>query len=389
MTLPGHWEDKGTDGDGSMWFRKDVAVPAAWVGQELRLSLGVLNDCDTVYVNGVKVGQSCHDTPETHGRFRVVVVPASLVKPGRLLVAVRVFDERGRGGFSSDGASLYVQNPASGDKVTLAGRWNQRAEKLLPSMEVKWETRPKPPVGYPHPHAPHALWDAMVAPLVPYALHGFLWYQGETNAHRAFQYRTLFPAMIKDWRRAWGQGNASFHYVQLANFTDRGPTEEWAELREAQSMALSLPNTGMAVTIDVGNPKDIHPTNKLAVGERLARLALAKDYAKDVVPSGPLFKSARVQGAAIRVRFTFAEGLRAAGTEPTGFAIAGADRKFVPAVAVIEGDTVTVRAESVTNPVAVRYGWEGAPDCNLQNAEGLPASPFRSDRWPEITRSNH
>lgn len=388
-TLPGYWEETGLDGDGAVWFRKDVAVPSAWVGQELRLSLGVLNDCDTIYVNGSKVGHSCRETPETHGKPRSVVVPGPLVKQGRLLVAVRVFDERGRGGFSSDATSLYLQNLATSEKVSLAGRWNLRAEKLLPTMDVKWDTQPRPPLGYPHPHAPHALWDAMVAPLVPYALRGFLWYQGESNARRAYQYRTLFPAMIKDWRKAWGQGNAPFYYVQLANFKDRGPPEEWAELREAQAMALSLPKTGMAVAIDVGDPKDIHPTNKLAVGERLARLALANDYGQPLVPSGPLFKSAKVQGSAIRVAFTFAEGLNAVGGAPTGFTIAGRDQKFVPAVATIEGDTVVVQAEGVAKPVAVRYGWEGSPTCNVFNGDGLPASPFRSDRWPEITRTKH
>ncbi|MDX2020003.1 MAG: sialate O-acetylesterase [Deltaproteobacteria bacterium] len=385
---PGHWEDSGLDGDGAVWFRKDVAVPATWVGQELHLGLGLLNDCDTIYVNGTKVGQSCRDTPTTHGRPRNVVVPASLVKPGRLLVAVRIFDERGRGGFSSDATGLYLQN-ASGEKLSLAGRWNMRVEKLLPSMEIDYSVRPKPPVGYPHPSAPHALWDAMVAPLVPYALRGFLWYQGEANAHRAYQYRSLFAAMIKDWRKAWRQGNTPFYYVQLANFVDRGPKEEWAELREAQTMALSLPNTGMAVAIDVGNPNDIHPINKLVVGERLARLALANDYGKPVVSSGPLFKAAKVQGHSIRVSFAFAEGLRSSGGELSGFTIAGADQKFVPATAVIDGDTVVVQSDEVAKPVAVRYGWEGAPVCNLQNGEGLPASPFRSDRWPEITKANH
>jgi len=386
IELPSHWEDAGIDGDGSVWFRKDVQLPAAWVGKDLRLSLGVLNDCDTTYVAGEKLGQSCRETPATHGKARTFEIPAKLAKPGRLLIAVRVFDERGRGGFSSGPESLYLQLAAGGEKISLAGRWNYRAEKLLPSMVVKWDTRPKPPQGYPHPSAPHALWDAMVAPMVPYAIRGAIWYQGEANASRAVQYRTLFPGLIKDWRKQWGQGDFPFYFVQLANFIDRGDPAEWPELREAQTMALRLPNTGMAVAIDIGNPKDIHPTNKLDVGERLARWALANDYKQSVVASGPLFKSAKVQGSQIRVSFNFAVGLKSAGPELTGFTVAGADRKFVPAKAQLDGETVIVSAEGITKPVAVRYGWQGAPDCNLQNAEGLPASPFRSDAWPEITK---
>jgi sialate O-acetylesterase len=389
IELPSHWEDAGLDGDGSVWFRKDVQLPAAWVGKDLRLSLGVLNDCDTTYVAGEKVGQSCRQTPTTHGKSRTFEIPAKLAKPGRLLVAVRVFDERGRGGFSSEPESLYLQLATGGGKISLAGRWNYRVERLLPTMAVKWDLHPKPPQGYPHPHAPHALWDAMVAPMVPYSIRGAIWYQGEANASRAVQYRTLFAGLIKDWRKQWGQGDFPFHFVQLANFIDKGDAAEWPELRESQTMALNLPNTGMAVAIDIGNPKDIHPTNKLDVGERLARWALANDYKQPVVASGPLFKSAKAQGARFQVTFSFAAGLKAADPELRGFTLAGADKKFVPAKAIIDGETVLVSAEGLTKPVAVRYGWLGSPDCNLQNAEGLPASPFRSDAWPEVTKGRH
>lgn len=388
MELPAHWEDAGIDGDGAVWFRKDVKLPASWVGQELRLSLGVLNDCDTTYVAGVKLADSCRDTPTTHSKARSFVVPAQLAKPGRLLVAVRVFDERGKGGFSSAPENLFLQLAAGGDRISLAGRWNYRVEKLLPSMVVNWQTRPAAPVGYPHPNAPHALWDAMVAPLVPFAVRGAIWYQGESNASRAVQYRGLFPGLIKDWRKQWGQDAFPFYYVQLANFRSGGDPRQWAELREAQSMALSLPKTGMAVAIDVGDPKDIHPTNKLDVGERLARWALAKDYAQAVVPSGPLFKRATVQGNSVRVVFEFADGLQPAiaGEPLVGFSVAAADKVFVPAKAEIDGDSVVIRAEGVAKPVAVRYAWEDSPTCNLKNAAGLPASPFRSDSWAEVTR---
>ena len=388
MQLPGHWENAGIDGDGAIWFRKDVALPTGWVGKDLRLHLGLLNDCDVTYVGGVKLGESCRNTPSTHGKARTFIVPAQLAKPGRLLIAVRVFDERGNGGFSSAPDELYIEPAAGGDRISLAGRWNYRTETLLPTKIVNWAQQPRLPLGYPHPHAPHALWDAMVAPLVPYAIRGAIWYQGESNAQRAFQYRTIFPGLIKDWRTHWGQGSFPFYYVQLANFTDRGHPSEWPELREAQTLTLRLANTGMAVAIDIGDPKDIHPTNKSDVGERLARWALARDYGQAVVPSGPLFKSANVHGDSMRITFKFGEGLKVGGTsiELTGFTMAGTDRQFVPATAVIEGDAIVVRATGISKPASVRYGWEGSPPCNLQNSEGLPASPFRTDKWPEVTR---
>lgn len=229
------------------------------------------------------------------------------------------------------------------------------------------------------------LYNAMVAGLVPYGIKGAIWYQGEANAGRAYQYRELFPALIRDWRRAWGQGDFPFYFVQLANYMAKTPEpgeSDWAELREAQLMTLKVPNTGMAVIIDIGMGDNIHPTNKQDVGKRLAQWALHRDYGQDVVESGPLFESMSVNGGVATVKFEYATGLTAKGAKLAGFAVAGADKKFVWADAKIVGDAVEVSSPQVKEPVAVRYGWANNPDCNLYNGAGLPASPFRTDDWP-------
>ncbi len=226
----------------------------------------------------------------------------------------------------------------------------------------------------------------MIAPLLPFAIRGAIWYQGESNADRARQYRTLFPAMITDWREQWGQGDFPFYFVQLANYMavrDVPADSQWAELREAQLRTLQLTNTGMAVIIDIGEAEDIHPKNKQDVGGRLALNALAKTYGKAIPYSGPLCVSAEVDGAAIRVTFDHADGgLLCRGERLTGFAIAGEDQQFVWAEAVIDGDGVRVSSPAVPVPLAVRYGWADNPVCNLYNGAGLPASPFRTDDWP-------
>ena len=217
-------------------------------------------------------------------------------------------------------------------------------------------------------------------------MRGVIWYQGEGNADRAMQYRKLFKALINDWRDAWGQGDFPFLFVQLANFMKRHntPTDEaWAHLREAQTMALQLPNTGMAVTIDIGEAKDIHPKNKQDVGKRLALNALAKVYGKDIAYSGPMYKSMKNEGSKMRLKFTNTDkGLKIKGSRQLmGFAIAGKDKKFVWAKAKIESNEVVVWNSNVKNPIAVRYAWANNPICNLYNGAELPASPFRTDDW--------
>jgi sialate O-acetylesterase len=223
----------------------------------------------------------------------------------------------------------------------------------------------------------------MINPLVPYGIRGVLWYQGEGNGSRPGEYHALFAAMIAGWRAAWGQGDFPFLWVQLPNWKTGDPTGlEWAQLREAQAKALSLPNTGMAIAIDVGEPANIHPRNKQAVGHRLALIAGHKVYGIPGEWSGPQFKSVERAGPAMRVSLDPAGGtLMVHGNELTGFTVAGVDRRFVPASARIEGATVIVSAPEVPAPVAVRYAWTDAPEAGLFNAAGLPAAPFRSDDW--------
>jgi sialate O-acetylesterase len=236
---------------------------------------------------------------------------------------------------------------------------------------------------------PSGLFSGMIAPVIPYAIRGAAWYQGEANASRAYQYRKLLPALIKGWRASWGEGDFPFLIVQLPNYgkKENHPTEsDWAELREAQLMALRLPNTGLAVTIDLGEANDVHPHKKAEVGQRLALSALGTTYGKNIVYSGPLYESMQLEDNRIRLRFKqVGSGLAAREGELKGFAVAGTDRVFHWANAVVDDDTVVVSSSEVPAPVAVRYAWAANPDCNLYNKEGIPASPFRTDDWPGIT----
>jgi sialate O-acetylesterase len=237
-----------------------------------------------------------------------------------------------------------------------------------------------------NPWRPSGLFNAMIAPLTPYRIEGVIWYQGESNADRPTQYRKLFPDMIRDWRQAWGEGDLPFLFVQLASYQDVLPPWSYPLLREAQLMTLSLPKTAMVVTTDIGDPSSIHPRNKQEVGRRLALAARAVAYGQKVIYSGPLYSSIGVEGGKIRVRFThLGGGLTApgSGSSVKGFEIAGTDHKFYGAEATIEGSTVVVQSDRVARPLAVRYGWQNYPVCNLYNEAGLPASPFRTDDWME------
>jgi sialate O-acetylesterase len=240
------------------------------------------------------------------------------------------------------------------------------------------------------PCIPSWVYNAMLAPVIPYGIKGAIWYQGESNDSRAYQYRRLFPAMINNWRELWVEGKFPFFFVQLANFKDTAPEpaeSNWAELREAQTMTLSLPKTGMAVAIDIGDGKDIHPKNKQDVGKRLELNALKVAYGKKIVNSGPMYKSVKFKDGRAYIKFTYTgSGLTTKnGEQLKGFAIAGADKKFVWAKAEISGDKVVVWNDKITKPASVRYAWADNPVCNLYNKEGLPASPFRTDNWQGIT----
>jgi sialate O-acetylesterase len=289
-------------------------------------------------------------------------------------------------------------NPMFKPLLEIWKKYDQEVKKWQRDVEkAKKEGKPEPP----HPQAPFgldpqwaecwrpsALYNAMIAPFTPYPIRGAIWYQGESNVGRAEEYSVLFPAMIEDWRKAWGIGEFPFLFVQLANFMERKPEPSesaWAELREAQMAALRLPNTAMAVAIDIGEANDIHPKNKQDVGKRLALAALAKAYGFKIEYSGPLFERMEIEGNKARIFFTHTgSGLVCKGDKLLGFAIAGEDKKFVWADAKIEGKTVVVWSDKVQKPVAVRYAWADNPECNLYNKEGLPAVPFRTDIPPYL-----
>ena len=386
MTLPQLWQSAGLNFSGVLWFRKEVEIPAAWAGHALKLSIGACDKSDTTYFNNVEVGSMrIEERADAWCQPRIYPVPAALVAPGKAVIAVRVFSHMYGGGMSGPAAMMQLtpEDLPGAEPILLAGDWQYRVECNFGLVNA-WP--PPPPPGPGNPNTPTILFNSMIHPLIPFAIRGAIWYQGESNADRGFQYRTLFPAMITDWREQWGQGDFPFYFVQLANFMEQKaePADsQWAELREAQLRTLGLRNTGMAVIIDIGEALDIHPTNKQDVGKRLALNALAQTYERrELVYAGPLFASAAPEGAAMRVQFTLADGLCCHGEQLTGFAIAGADKHFVWADAVIDGNGVLVSSPAVPVPVAVRYGWADNPACNLYNGAGLPASPFRTDDWP-------
>lgn len=388
IDLPAQIETAGLLIDGAIWFRRVVDVPESWSGKDLVLNLAPIDDHDITYFNGTKIGSTGRETPDSYMVPRRYVVPGSLVHSGPNVIALRVFDSAGEGGFSRGGAmSIRPTGNGVSDVISLRGTWDYKVELALEPRRPDWSTRPEA-VGVSNQNNPSVLYNAMIAPLVPFAIRGVIWYQGESNAGRAFQYRRLFPAMIRDWRKAWRR-DFPFYFVQLPNWCERkaDPSEsDWAELREAQLMTLREPETGMAVAIDIGNENDLHPRNKLDVGRRLAAWALAKTYGRSVIVSGPLFDRFSIEGNKVLIRFKHAAGLKTIDGGPVkGFAIAGADRRFVWAEARIQGDTVIVSNPSVPRPVAVRYGWADNPIVNLSNKSGLPASPFRTDDWPGVT----
>jgi sialate O-acetylesterase len=298
------------------------------------------------------------------------------------VLAVRVYSYRNAGGVVGPAAEMRLEpaEPGAGAPITLAGRWRYAVEHDFGAIT---DTSGCPEL-LPNQNSPYALFENMIAPLVPYALRGFIWYQGESNAAEPQLYRKRFPALIRDWRRAWGGANLPFIFVQLANYVSDG---KWPWLREAQTLALAEPATAMAVALDIGDPEDVHPRNKQEVGRRLALAAESLVYGRELVSSGPLYRSHEVKGEVLQVRFNHVGGglVAKGGGRLLGFAVAGRNKKFVEAEAAIEGDAVLVRAAGVKRPAAVRYAWADNPTCNLCNREGLPASPFRTDEWKGVT----
>lgn len=373
----GQWDWKGMNGfRGQGYMACEVEIPADMVGQSTTLALAENDSPNQIYVNGKLVAE---------GRLtgvREITIPADTWRPGtnRILIKFGNLVKLPWFGLGLQGSpgDLYVTDGTQ--KISLAGPW-----RILPSFaEKRTYTRFVNNLAT-------GLYNAMIAPLVPFAMRGVLWYQGETNAGRAYQYRQTFPLLITDWRRQWG-GEFPFYFVQLSSYGANQSSNQgsnWAELREAQTMTLRMPKTGMAVTTDVGNPNDIHPTNKQDVGHRLALIALKQDYGQDVNAGSPMFEGVQfADGKAIVTFKHIAGGLTAKDKYGylRGFEIAGDDKVFHYAKADIQGNKVVVSHPSVPKPVAVRYGWADAPvDANLFNAEGLPASPFRTDTWPGVT----
>lgn len=378
MTLPTLWEDAALKNfDGIVWFTKKINISENWKTNGAKLNLSTIDDNDITFVNGVKVGETVG-----YNVARTYTIPANLLKIGENTITVRVFDSGGGGGIYGDAKDLTLTNNTA-EKISLAGDWKYKVGVDFKNIEAK-------PYEENGPNRPTVLYNAMIHPYLQFSIKGAIWYQGESNADRAYQYRELFPTMIKDWRQKWGQGDFPFYFVQLANFMqiDRSPVESaWAELREAQQKTLTLPNTGMATIIDIGDAKDIHPKNKQEVGRRLAIIALAKTYGQKINYSGPIYQSNKVEGKQIRLTFGNTEnGLKAVdGAALTGFAIAGSDKKFYWAKASIQGNQIIVNSDQVANPVAVRYAWGNNPVCNLVSNDGLPASPFRTDTWQGLT----
>lgn len=369
MKIPGYWADSKLGSvNGVVWFIKEIDVPSSMAGQPAQLILGRIVDSDSVYVNGTFVGTTGYQYPPR--RYKV---PSNVLKEGKNKIVVRIINNSGRGGFVEDKEyALYTDK----DTIDLKGDWRYRLGAKMDPMPgqifIRWK--------------PMGLYNGMIAPLTNFTIKGVIWYQGESNTGNPQEYEALLPALIKEWREKWKQGEFPFLYVQLPNFmmARPEPTESnWARFREAQAAAQSVSNTGMAVAIDLGEWNDIHPLNKLDVGKRLALVAQKVAYGDEkVVFSGPTYSSQQIDGDKIIVMFSnIGRGLVARAGELRGFAIAGPDKKFVWAKAKIDGDKVIVWNEQVAKPVAVRYAWADNPEtANLYNAEGLPAAPFRTDR---------
>jgi sialate O-acetylesterase len=374
------------DFDGVVWYRKEIELPESWAGKTAVLRLGTIDDKDTTWINGVQVGAM-----KVWSEPRNYKIPSGVLKSGRNVIAIRVLDTYGPGGFREQPQGMKLElaekaiapiasskrdSPIFADTkigtvpIELKGVWHSHTGLTLGKS-------PWPPADtLGNQNSPAVLYNAMIAPLQQFPIKGAIWYQGESNSGRAGQYLELFPLMIADWRRAWGVGDFPFLFVQIAPHKDMNP-----EIREAQLLTLAKsPNTAMAVIVDAGDAEDIHPARKQPVGARLALAARALAYGEKIEYSGPLFKSMRIDGNKAVISFTHVGGGLVAKDGPLkGFVIAGADKKFVPASAEIKGDSVIVWSDDVASPKAVRYGWANVPEVNLFNSEGLPASPFRTD----------
>jgi sialate O-acetylesterase len=363
-------------------------LPAAVASHDFHLNLGAIPDTDTIYFNGEQVETGGMTPPYFWHEGRNVLVPGKLVKEGDNVIAIRVVTQKQRNWRFGDGAHLIQIKEV--DPKSVSDEWLAKIES---------EYSPLPPDGYtslPQPPSAKAdntcsaIYNGMINPLTSFGIKGVVWYQGESNGGNGWSYRTTFPLLIKSWREKWNIGDFPFYFVQLANYGAPQTTPDfgdggWAQLREAQLMTWQkVPNTGMSVTIDIGDAVNIHPTDKKDVGTRLSLHALANTYGQKIEYSGPIYDSMTVEGNKIRLKFThLGGGLVAKDGSLKQFAICGADKKGAWGNAAIDGDTVVVSSPDVATPVSVRYAWGANPEgCNLYNKAGLPASPFRTDDWP-------
>ena len=379
VNVPGGFAELGVpDMPAVAWFRKEIDVPNPVPDGRAMILLGSIERMDTVYINGTLVGASSWvENP------RAYFVRPGVLKPGKNLIAIRVFKTKPDGGFMAKPDELHL---VLGDKtsIALAGEWkaklsvDARPPHALPAAWESW------------PVMPTVLYDGMLAPVAPLAIRGAIWYQGEQNSPRGYQYRKILPAMIGDWRNVFGQGDFPFFIVSLPRFSPHSavPIDDgWADIRESQAIAAAtVPDSCLVVTIDTGEADNIHPKLKEPVGDRLAFCALARSYHKHVAYAGPTLKSVDRRPAEIRLRFAHTEGgLVLKGAKLGEFSIAGEDRKFHWANARISGNAVIVSSSDVAHPREVRYAWQSNPEATLFNGAGLPASPFRTDTWPLIT----
>jgi len=372
MYLPKQWEEQGYPTlDGIVVYRVAFNISEEDAGKEAVLHLPPIDDMDSTYINGTFIGSIYQ-----WDALRTYKIPMGILRKGENILAIKVQDDGGSGGLSEieDKYNITIDHKI----IPLAGNAKFNIVSVLEDI-----TSGNGVIE----NQPAVLYNGMIAPLLPLSIRGVIWYQGESNADMPYEYRSLFPSMINDWRNRWGEGDFPFLFVQLSSFgplTTKPVESNWALLREAQTQTLSLPNTAMAVTIDIGDPENIHPQQKKEVGDRLASGAMKLVYGKSkLISSGPQLKSFKIQDNQIILQFNNAEnGLMIIGKKLKYFAIAGADKKFVWADAVIKGNQIIVSNKLIQNPVAVRYAWADSPvEANLYNKEGYPAVPFRTDDW--------
>jgi len=366
MNIPGSWEDKEGSFEGSVWFRKEINLTKNQAGKAAFLNLGRIKDADVTYINGTKVGNVTYEYPP-----RWYDIPAGILKEGKNVIAIRISNGSGKGQFIAD-KPYYLE--IDGNKIDLKTEWKYKIgakmEKMAPGTTfIRWK--------------PTGLYNAMINPLINYNIKGAIWYQGESNTGKPKEYGDLLTTMITDWRNKWNQKDLPFFTVQLANFMEpkTQPVESnWAELRDQQrQVSLNVPNTGLAVIIDIGEWNDIHPLNKKTVGDRLALQALKVADKKNIIADGPVYQSMKVEGNKIILSFKNGTEDFASVSELKGFAIKDKDGKYEWAKAKIEGNKIIVWNDTVSNPISVRYDWADNPDGNLKNKTGLPASPFTTE----------